>query len=258
MEQKGQPDKAELARSKIQRYWATLERQTHFQIFGADKDTDPEKIKASYKSLAKQWHADAYAGMDIGDAKDMLDAIFKRITEAYETISDPKLRAEYMVLIDRQARGMSTDVNAILSAERMFDDALLKMRRKDFSGAKKLLEDAIELNPEDPLMPVHLAWVMYNMASQKDRKEAASDAVERLKKVIKSHENSALAYQFLGQIFFQMERPNEAKKYWKLCLEWEPGNVEAARGVRLVNQRVEAASKGTGIGGMLKKLFKKS
>jgi tetratricopeptide (TPR) repeat protein len=251
--------KAELARAKIQRYWTQLERQNNFQIFGADKDTDPEKIKASYKSLAKQWHADAYAGLDIGDAKDMLDAIFKRITEAYETISDPKLRVEYMVLLDRQSRGMSTDVNAILSAERMFDDALLKIRRRDFVGAKKLLEDSIELNPDDPLMPVHLAWVIYSMAASKDRKDAATDAIERLKKVAKGHENSPLAYQYLGQIFFATDRPNEAKKYWRMCLEWEPGNVEAQRGIRLATQRGEAAAaKSGGIAGTLKRLFKKS
>lgn len=241
---------------KIERYWATLERQNNFQIFNADRDTDPEKIKASYKSLAKQWHADAYAGLEIGDAKDMLDAIFKRITEAYETISDPKLRSEYMVLLDRQSRGMSTDVNAILSAERMFDDALLKIRRRDWPGARALLEEGMALNPDDPLMPVHLAWVIYN--GGKDRKEAASEAVERLKKVLKAHENSPLAYQYLGQIFFQLERHAEAKKYWKLCLEWEPGNVEATRGIRLATQRSETAAKSnSGLGAALKKLFKR-
>jgi tetratricopeptide (TPR) repeat protein len=255
MNQKDQTSKAEAARAKIQRYWTTLERQDHFQIFGADRDTDPEKIKAAYKTLAKQWHADAYAGLDIGDAKDMLDAIFKRITNAYESISDPKKRVEYMVLLDRQSRGMSTDVNAILSAERMFDDALVKIRRRDWTGAKKLLEDAMALNPDDPLMPVHHAWILYNSGT--DRKAGAAEAVEALKKVIKAHEHSPLAYQYLGQIFFQQERPNEAKKYWRLCLEWEPGNVEAARGIRLVNQRSESAAKGSGIGAALKKLFKR-
>jgi curved DNA-binding protein CbpA len=255
MDPKSEQSKAEAARLKIERYWSTLERQNHFQIFGADRDTDPEKIKASYKSLAKQWHADAYAGLDIGDAKDMLDAIFKRITEAFETISDPKLRSEYMVLLDRQARGMSTDVNAILSGERMFDDALLKMRRRDWAGAKTLLEQSIELNPDDPLMPVHLAWAMYNMG--KNTKEAGAEAIERLKKVIKAHENSPLAYQYIGQIYFQTERPAEAKKYWRLCLEWEPDNVEAQRGIRLVNQRSESAAKQGGLGAALKRLFKR-
>jgi curved DNA-binding protein CbpA len=250
-------DRIALAKTKIQRYWATLDRQNHFQIFGADRDTDPERIKAAYHQLAKLWHTDAYAGVNLGAEQEILDAIFKRITDAYETVMDPKKRAEYLVLLDRQARGLSTDVNAILQAEGQFDDALVKIRRRDWPGAKTGLQEAMKQNPDDPLMPVHYAWVVYNMA--KDRKEGAQEALELLKKVIKQHENSPLAYQYLGTIYFQLEKPAEAKRAWRLCLEWEPTNVEAQRGVRLVNQREQQAKQdASGLGGFMKKLFKRS
>lgn len=250
-------DKIATAKAKIQRYWSALDRQNHFQIFGADRDTDPEKIKAAYHALAKQWHTDAYAGMNLGAEQEMLDAIFKRITHAYETVIDSKKRGEYLVLLDRQARGLSTDVNAILQAEGSFDEAILKMRRRDWAGAKTSLQAAMKQNPDDPLMPVHLAWCIFNGA--KDRKEGAQEAIELLKKTIKQHENSPLAYQYLGQIYFQLERPAEAKRAWRLCLEWEETNVEAQRGLRLVNQReAQAKQDASGIGGFMKKLFKRS
>jgi predicted Zn-dependent protease len=247
--------KVALAKTKIERYWSSISRQNHFQLFGVDRDADPERIQTAYRTLAKQWHADAYSGLNLGESKDTLDAIFKRITDAYETVTDPKARAEYLVLIDRQAKGLSTDVNAILSAERMFDDALLKIRRRDWAGARTALTEAMGLNPDDPLMPVHFAWVEYNMA--KDKKQGAIAAVEALKKVVKAHENSPLAWQYIGTICFQIDKPAEAKKAWKMCLEWEPQNVEAARGIRLINQREAQAREGSGIGKLMKKLFKK-
>lgn len=51
----------------------------------------------------------------------------------------------------------------------------------------------------------------------------------------------------LGSIAFQRNQYAEAKKWWKRCLEWESHNVEAARGLRMINTRSKAASSRSGI-----------
>jgi tetratricopeptide (TPR) repeat protein len=250
---KGPADKAAEVRAKITRFARDLERKNHFEIFGADRDTDMEKIRDAYRNLAKQWHSDAYAGIDLGSAQDQLEAIFKRITEAFETINDPKKRAEYMVFIERRAKGLATDVNQVLEAERLFDDALMKMRRKDFKGAEETLQEARKKNPDDQLIVVNIAWAIYNQ--DRKSKDRARDAIELMKRAVKAQENLPLAYQYMGTIMFNLNQPVDAKKCWKQCLEWEPGNVEASRGIRLIGSR-EQKPQG-GIAGFVNKLLGK-
>jgi uncharacterized protein HemY len=100
-------------------------------------------------------------------------------------------------------------------------------------------------------MHVHLAWCVY----AKSRKTSAGEAIERLRKALQKQENLPLAYQYLGQIFFDQERWGDARREWKNCLEWEPKNIDAARGLRLVATREN--QKPAGLGGFFSKLFKK-
>ena len=57
----------------------------YYEILGVDKSADSAKIKASYRKLSKTFHPDVY-----GD-----DAQFKKITEAYDILSDSQKRADY-------------------------------------------------------------------------------------------------------------------------------------------------------------------
>jgi tetratricopeptide (TPR) repeat protein len=245
------PDLAR-AKAEIDRMYTNLDRRDHFALLGVEPDTQPEQVRASYHHLAKKWHADNYAKMDLGPHKKKLDTIFQRIGEAYETLSNPKKREEYMVLMHRQSAGLSTDVNAILRAEQLVDDGLMALRRKAWVEAIEQLSEARRLNPDDPLYDVHLAWAAYN---QKPGKESAAKALGGLRDAVKRQESLLLAYQYGGQILFNQEDYEEAKKWWKKCLEWDPKNVEALRGLRLINTRAE--KKKQGLGALVSKLLGK-
>lgn len=225
------------ARAAIARYHDEIMGKDFFQIFGADRDADNERIKALYFELAKRWHADTYAEMRLGAVRPKLDAIFARITEAYETITDRGKREEYLVYLDRAAKGLPTDVNQILRGEQLFDQANAMIRRRDFAGAKPVLEEAIRMNPGDPLYYASLGWVIFNM-NQKATGNV-TEAVQHLKRAVQESENCPLAYQYLGQIAFARGQVVEAKKWWSKCLEWEPNNIEASRGLRMLSSREE-------------------
>jgi CheY-like chemotaxis protein/tetratricopeptide (TPR) repeat protein len=223
------------AQASINKYYDEIVTRDFFQIFGADRDADVEKIKTVYFELAKKWHADTYANMNLGRARPKLDAIFQRITEAYDTITDKGKREEYMVYMDRQAKGLPTDVNQILKGEQLFDQAMAMMRRRDFVAAKPVLEEAIRLNPGDPLYYAHLGWTVFNINVKSQ--VHATEAVNHLRRAVQESENCSVAYQFLGAIAFSRGQAAEAKKWWQKCLEWEPNNIEAARGLRMLTTR---------------------
>ena len=113
-----------------------------------------------------------------------------------------------------------------------------------------MLDEAVTLNP-DPLYFATLGWVTFNLNSRSQ--VHVTEAVQHLKRAVGEQENLPVAYQYLGQICFVRGQYAEAKKWWTKCLEFEPNNIEATRGIRMVNDRAEkqppggSTSKGSGL-----------
>jgi len=241
-----------LAKRRIDQFHAQMEKRDHFQLLGVERETPPDVLKSQYVRLAKAWYVDTFAGIDLGDRKRKLDEINQRINEAHEVLSTPELRDEYIVMLDRKKRGLSTDVSSILQAEALVDDAMAAMRKGAFAEAKAQLQEALQLNGEDPLYLVHLGWATY--AANKKSADAREEAVGYLKQAVKDRENSPEGYQHLGQIYFDQGDYKSAIRWWKKCLEWDRKNVEASRGLRLATARYEKEQNRSGISKLFDKL----
>lgn len=66
----------------------------YHELLGVARDADTKEIKRAYFKLSKEFHPDRYFRREIGSHAKRLEAIFKRILEAYELLSDPTARAE--------------------------------------------------------------------------------------------------------------------------------------------------------------------
>ncbi|MEZ4218794.1 MAG: DnaJ domain-containing protein [Myxococcota bacterium] len=66
----------------------------YHDLLGVARDADAKEIKRAYFKLSKEFHPDRYFRREIGGYAKRLEAIFKRILEAYELLSDPTARAE--------------------------------------------------------------------------------------------------------------------------------------------------------------------
>lgn len=61
----------------------------HYQILGVSEYASAEDIRSAYKTLAKKYHPDKHGGQVFYEEH------FKKINEAYQTLSDPQKRARY-------------------------------------------------------------------------------------------------------------------------------------------------------------------
>jgi len=65
--------------------------QDYYEILGVPRSAGEEDIKRAYRKLALKWHPDRHKSETRKDAEER----FKRISEAYEVLSDPDKRRKY-------------------------------------------------------------------------------------------------------------------------------------------------------------------
>lgn len=65
--------------------------KNYYKILQIDRNASPEIIEKAYKTLAKKYHPD----LQSENNKEKYEEIFKVINEAYQTLSDPSLKASY-------------------------------------------------------------------------------------------------------------------------------------------------------------------
>jgi curved DNA-binding protein CbpA len=72
-----------------------LDHLDHYQLFGLERDADKKDIRESYFRLSKTFHPDTLFGKRLGTYKVKMEAVFRRLTDAYEVLSKAKKRERY-------------------------------------------------------------------------------------------------------------------------------------------------------------------
>ena len=208
-----------------------LEAQDFFEVLGVSREATQDELRAAYLSRAYGWRLSRDQARARARSSGEVDAILTRVTEAYTTLADPDQRAAYVDFLERRAAGPSGDERARARASRLTDDALSLLRRGDARGARDLLEVAASLAPEPDLQLETARRVFADFAHDPP---AVDLAAALLKRIVRAHPALAVAHQRLGSIAHHRGEADEARKWWSRCLELDPEDEVARRGLRAV------------------------
>lgn len=82
-------------KKKILNGYYGLDGKDYYQVLGLLRTADKKEVRAAYFELSKLFHPDSLFGKELGPFKAKMEAVFKRLTEAYEVLGRNARRKEY-------------------------------------------------------------------------------------------------------------------------------------------------------------------
>jgi curved DNA-binding protein CbpA len=208
---------------------ARMAQLTHYELIGVARTADKKDIKRAYFQLAAIVHPDRYFGKKLGSYKPKMEALFARLSVAFETLTDRDKRAQYdarlgaapaspgpaapkapvdpKILAQRQAamealKQRFTDGKA--KAKQLAEAAALARAAGDFVGAVDAYQRALAVAPGDATLVAALA----------EMKGAAAS------KLAESHQRQAILEEKYGHWA-------EAAASWRRVVDARPDDASA-------------------------------
>ncbi|HSR70664.1 MAG TPA: tetratricopeptide repeat protein [Acidobacteriota bacterium] len=108
-----------------------------------------------------------------------------------------------------------------------FSRAYLKSLDQDFKAALEEAEKAVELNPQDSGLRLQFAKLLFEMFRAQRDQEMFEKATEQAEKAIELDGNNAEAHLLLGQIYYRLQRLEEAVAALEKSIEADNDNYLA-------------------------------
>ncbi len=139
-----------------------LTKWTFYELLQAHRKDDAKDLKKAYFERSKEWHPDRFRKPNLGSFKRMIEDIFKKIQEAYQTLSDPDAREKYdeanILMLDEEAIAemQAKQRKQEREARRVVEAAQRRKKknpiRQRISKAKQFYEDAQRLRDDGTLL----------------------------------------------------------------------------------------------------------
>lgn len=200
----------------------------YYSILGITKNATAGEIKRVYLGLVQKYHPDRFAE---GKEKEEAHQVFSRITAAYRTLSDEKLRAKY----DESLTKRTTDADEAreIQARNLFNRALEHLNKGEPWPALNLLRTAYSHD----MRPLYLSYLglaqVYTKRNQADGFKKLQHALKKELFNPTMHYNLGLAQEFAGN-------KEEALRSYKQTITWDPKHKRA----KLAVMKLSSSKKG--------------
>jgi tetratricopeptide (TPR) repeat protein len=211
-------------RPVIKRAFEDLEGTNHYHMLDVSESATAAEIKKAYFRLAKRYHPDRHYDPDMADLKPMLEALFSRLTQAYNTLSNQAKREEYDLARLKADRKIEEEKepaeDRTATAENQFANGMREYKGGNFWGAAEAFRWAARLDPNNARY-----YYYYGMAlSQMPRRH--HDAEESLRKAIELDPAKVRYYLGLGALLVRNNLKARALALYREALTWDPDSEQ--------------------------------
>jgi CheY-like chemotaxis protein/DnaJ-domain-containing protein 1 len=239
-------DETELTRARRESFlkdYARMMGQDYFTLLDVSESDAREQVRKSYYNMVKKYHPDRFFEKNgLPDLKDKVNALFQRISDAHETLSDTEAKARY--LNDPQGGGKSStsSLEKILQAETAFQKGIVLLKVKKYDQAQKAFAQALEISPNEAEYLMYESWSAYKFNPK------ATDVIintrKNLLRAIELNPQLSLAHLFLGYVCKDEGDETKALRLFKKAIKCNPNCTEALREIRLMSIRKDKERKG--------------
>ncbi len=236
--------------AKVDQFLELYERRAdlnHYELLGVETQASTDEIRQVFKKLAGELHIDRFLRFDFSD--DTLEAmkqLFIEFNKAYQVLIDDTQRQEYDLELklanDSDGESVASgkrDLGQLLQAEQLVREAInfVKMGKVDL--AEQRVNDALEINSDDPLGESVKIYIAGLNAKAKGASNAAiRPFIDRLEVLTNSYESREEPFLYLSVLYSYCEEYSRALKAVDKALEINPHFAEASSQKRHL-QRLE-------------------
>jgi curved DNA-binding protein CbpA len=221
-------------RESVLRRAENIDRENYFSMLGVGRDASEADIQNAYYALAKAWHPDRLPP-ELAHLRDPASKVFARMSEAFETLSDPAKRKRYVDVM-KGGGGTPEEANKIqqiLDAASDFQRAEILWKKND-PGAEEYITRAYQADPEQA---DYIALYAMVQLGKRSADAAVDDLMKLCDRAIENHERCERAYFCRAMLKKRIGKIESAMTDFRAAYEINPKNLDAAREVRLHEMR---------------------
>ena len=221
----------------------------HYTLLGVNRETSVETIRVAYLGLASVLHKNKLPMTLDEESVRNAHRLFSQINIAFGVITDPVRRAEYdahaHVRTHSQTKERFAEGSGVRDdskrADAEYQRGIRALKREDLIEAVEALANAAMLVPDEVDYAAMLAWARF--CASADKASIANDVRKVLERAIVRSDKPMVARFYLGRIERMLGRLPQALHHFRRVVEEEPGHADAAAEIRMLEQRVAAASR---------------
>ncbi len=210
--------------------------QDLYAVLGLAFGASVEEARKAYNNLVRTWHPDRIPDK-LAELRPQAATVFARLTEAHETLGNEASRAKY--LVDHASGTAAEDLGAeelavrgALDAIGEFQRAEVFLKKRDYAQAEIHARAAVEGDDTQADYIALLAWILSTKADYQND-ESISVLIKDLSRAVEMSPLCERARHYRGMLLKRAGRTEESLKDFKKAVEINPGNIDAARELRL-------------------------
>lgn len=244
-------DKGRAGLAEVERVYAVMRKQTHYELLGVPKEADIQAIRTQYRKLARDFHVDRFTRYGLSpEVLKKVQEVFMSINRAHEVLADPEKRKEYDLQVEMAARGQrvpsgaggGADMGAIFRAETLVRDGVMLLRNGNAAGAKVKFDEALVGSPADVVARAGLAFAEFLIAHGAGKNGDAEKARHALEEIVHDNTSRDEPFLYLGRVYRTRNDIPKAVAMFKRALDVNPRCAEAASELRHLQRKQETTT----------------